>query len=45
MLHLNIASINKHIDDLRLVLSLLEYDWDIIGISEHKIKEGKSTQC
>ena len=41
MLNLNIASISKHIDDLRLILSLLEYNWDIIGISEHKIKKGR----
>ena len=43
LLNLNIASINKHIDDLRLILSLLEYNWDVIGISEHKIGEKK--QC
>ena len=42
MLNLNIASISKHIDDLRLILSLLEFNWDIIGISEHKIHAGKT---
>ena len=41
LLNLNIASINKHIDDLRIILSLLDYNWDIIGISEHKIQKGK----
>ena len=35
--HTNIASINNHIDDLRLTLSLLRYKFDIIAISEHKI--------
>ena len=42
LLNLNIASINKHIEDLRLILSLLEYNWDVIGISEHKIEKGKA---
>ena len=37
MFHVNMASL-KHIDDLRLIISLLEYKFDIIGISEHKIK-------
>ena len=37
MLHVNIASLNKHIDDLQLILSRLNYKFDIIGISEHKI--------
>ena len=35
--HVNIASLDCHIDDLRLVLSRLKYKFDIIGISEHKI--------
>ena len=37
LFHVNIASLNKHIDDLKLILSLLNYKFDIIGISEHKI--------
>ena len=37
LLHVNIASLNAHIDDLRTVLSRLKYNFDIIGISEHKI--------
>ena len=36
-LHVNIASLDNHIDDLRLILSLLNYNFDVIGISEHKI--------
>ena len=31
-----------HIDDLKLILSLLNYKFDIIGISEHKILKEKS---
>ena len=37
LFHVNIASLNKHIDDLRFILSQLEFNFDIIGISEHKI--------
>ena len=40
MFHVNIASLNKHIDDLRLILSALQFKFDIIGISEHKIRKG-----
>ena len=40
MFHANIASLNKHIDDLKLILSRLSYKFDIIGISEHKIHKG-----
>ena len=37
--HANIASLNKHIDDLRHILSLLSYKFDVIGISKHKIRK------
>ena len=37
LLHVNIASLNAHIDDLRTVLSRSKHSFDIIGISEHKI--------
>ena len=37
ILHLNIASLNKHFEDLRNFLSLLRHSFDIIAISEHKI--------
>ena len=33
----NLASFGKHFDDLNLILSLLKFDFHIIGISEHKI--------
>ena len=36
-MHTNLASIGKHFDDLNLILSLLKFDFHIIGISEHKI--------
>ena len=39
MIHVNIASLNAHIDDLRTVLSRLKPEIDVIGISEHKIKK------
>ena len=34
--HTNIASISKHIDDLRIALSMLKTNFHIIGIIEHK---------
>ena len=37
LFHVNIASLNKHIDDLKLILTQLNYNFDIIGITEHKI--------
>ena len=40
--HVNIASLNKQIDDLRLILSVLELKFDIIGISAHKISKGST---
>ena len=39
LFHANVASLNKHIDDLRHILSVLSYKFDIIGISEHKIRK------
>ena len=36
---INIASLNKHIDDLKLSLSMLTHEIDVIGISEHKIQK------
>ena len=37
LFHINIASLNKHIDNLKFILSRLNFNVDIIGISEHKI--------
>ena len=39
LIHTNLASIGKHFDDLNLVISLLKFDFHIIGISEHKIQK------
>ena len=39
LMHVNIASLDAHIDDLRTALSRLQFDFDIIGVSEHKIHE------
>ena len=37
--HLNIASLQSHIDELRALLLLLDYPFEIIGITETKILE------
>ena len=37
MMHTNIASLNKHCEDFKLILSLLNKQFDVIGITEHKI--------
>ena len=38
-LHLNIASLSKHFDDLQNFLSLLKNSFNIIGVPEHKINK------
>ena len=38
ILHLNIASLNKHIDSLSDVLSMTKFNFPIIGLCEHKIR-------
>ena len=38
VLHINIASLQAHIDDLKQLLVLLNYSFDVIGISETKLK-------
>ena len=40
--HINIASLDAHIDDLRTVLCRLKSSFDVIGISEHKIRKNSS---
>ena len=40
MFHINIASLSLHLDDLKILLSLLDYPFDVIAVSETKIKEG-----
>ena len=36
VLHLNVASLNKHIDGLSNLLSLIKWNFQIIGLSEYK---------
>ena len=40
MLHLNIHSIQFHIEDLRIILQMLNFNFDIIAISESKLQVG-----
>ena len=39
MFHINIASLSRHLDDLKALLKILDHPFDIIAISETKIKE------
>ena len=39
MLHINVASLGKHIDELRSLLNILNYPFDIIGITETRLYE------
>ena len=42
MIHLNIASLQKHIDELRSFLSLLNHPFDVICITETRLYEQKT---
>ena len=44
ILHLNIHSIQLHIEDLRIVLQILNFNFDIIAISESKLQDGIEPQ-
>ena len=37
--HTNIGSLEKHIDELKTVLTMIDHKFDIIGITESKIKK------
>ena len=39
--HLNIASLSGHIDDLKAVLAFLDHPFNIIGISETKLRDNQ----
>ena len=39
ILHTNLASLYKYHNDLEQILSLMKIDFQIIGITEHKIKD------
>ena len=41
IIHLNIASIAAHIDELRTLLAVLEHPFDVICLTETKIQEDK----
>ena len=41
--HTNIASLGKHIDELKLTLSVLKNEFHITAITEHKIRRGVDT--
>ena len=38
-MHTNIASLNAHHDELEIILSLIKFDFQIIGITEHNISD------
>ena len=40
MLHINIASLSKHIDKLRSLLTILKHPFDVIGITEKRLHDG-----
>ena len=40
-LHINIESINYHIDDLKQFIALTDTKWDIIAITESRIRENR----
>ena len=42
ILHLNIASLQAHIDDLKSLLAILNHPFHVIGITETKIIDEKS---
>ena len=42
LLHLNIASLTKHKEELDIILSLLDFKFDFIGITETKIKRNST---
>ena len=37
VMHLNIASLSKHFDDLSNLLAMMKYSFPVIGLTEHKI--------
>ena len=39
MLHINIASLSAHIEELRNLLNALDHSFDIIGISETRLHD------
>ena len=42
IMHTNIASLNAHHDELELILSIIKFDFQIIGITEHNVSDLKA---
>ena len=42
LFHLNIASLSKHKEELETILTMLNFKFDVIGISETKIKKNSA---
>ena len=40
LFHVNIAALNKYLNDLHNLLSIIKLQIQVIGIYEHKIKRG-----
>ena len=40
--HLNIASLSKHKEELETILNMLDFKFDIIGLTETKIRKHKA---
>ena len=38
MIHINIASLSKHIDELKCFLSLLDFPYDVIAVTESRLQ-------
>ena len=43
ILHLNVASLGRHIDELKSLLSTLDHEFDVISLTEIKIKNNTSS--
>ena len=42
VLHLNIHSVQKHIEEFKILLSILDHKFDVIAITESKLQKGKT---
>ena len=40
ILHLNIHSVKRHIEELKIIINLLNFKFDVIALSESKIQKG-----
>ena len=44
MFHTNIGSLSKHKDELEAVLSILNFDFDVIGLTETKLNKVRKSR-